>query len=94
MHSPNPSAFAFRLLCLYRVRSGKKDSKKFVSCRYYKRVPKQLHFFHLKFSEYTNVQRVRLPLTLSIIKDENSIRKRALWAKMKKLNFLRGVLWG
>ncbi len=30
MHSPNPSAFAFLPLCLYRVRSGKKDSKKFV----------------------------------------------------------------
>ena len=73
----------FSSFCLYRVRSDKKDSKKFVSCRYYKRVPKQLHLFHLKFSEYTNAQIVRLLFRLSIINDENPIRKRALWAKMK-----------
>ena len=41
----------------------------------------------IKFSEYTNVQMVPLLVILSIIKDENSIRKRALWAKMKKLGF-------
>ena len=43
--------------------------------------------FCLKFSEYINVQRVRLWFTLSIIKDENSIKKRALWGKMKRLDF-------
>ena len=38
----------FSSFCLYRVRSSKKDSKKFVSCCYYKRVPKQWHFFLLR----------------------------------------------
>lgn len=41
----------------------------------------------------TNVQMVRSLLTLSIIKDENSIRKRAVWAKNEKLDFLVGVSW-
>ena len=43
MHSPTPQPLQFSQFssfCLYRVRSAKKDSKKFVSCRYYKRVPK------------------------------------------------------
>ena len=47
LRTPQPLHFSF--FCLYRVRSGKKDRKKFVSYRYYKRVPKQLHLFHLKF---------------------------------------------
>ena len=67
MHSPNFSVFAFfsPFAYLYRVRSGKKDSKK-VKLLLLQTSSKTVAFFYLKFSEYTNVQMVRVLFTLSI----------------------------
>ena len=49
--------------------------------------------FYLKFFRIYKRTDGSLLFMLSIIKDENSIRKRALWAKMKKLDFFVTVLW-